>query len=61
MEDVEGCLEYTKCDGIMSSEAVYENPALFDPNPPSQVVLLSDHFLLEIYIDKFCLLVGFVF
>jgi len=40
LEDVERCLEYTKCDGIMSSEAVYENPALFNPNPPSQVVLL---------------------
>lgn len=27
--DVEKCLEYTKCDGVMSSEALLEYPALF--------------------------------
>ena len=29
MDDVNKCLDYTKCDGVMSSEAILENPTLF--------------------------------
>jgi tRNA-dihydrouridine synthase len=29
-EDCIKCLEYTGCDGVMSSEAILEYPALFD-------------------------------
>ena len=32
-EDCIKCLEYTGCDGVMSSEAILEYPALFDPQP----------------------------
>jgi tRNA-dihydrouridine synthase 1 len=36
MDDVMRCLEYTKCDAVMTSEAILENPAIFtrnmDPN-----------------------------
>jgi tRNA-dihydrouridine synthase 1 len=28
-EDYQKCLEHTKADGVMSSEALLENPALF--------------------------------
>ena len=29
-DDVQACLDYTGCDGVMSSEAILEYPALFD-------------------------------
>ncbi len=32
MDDLETCLKFTKCDGVMSSEGVLENPALFSRN-----------------------------
>jgi len=31
LKDVEKCLEYTGCDGVMTSEAILEYPAFFDP------------------------------
>lgn len=32
-EDCMKCLEFTGCDGVMSSESILEYPALFDPQP----------------------------
>jgi tRNA-dihydrouridine synthase len=29
-EDIEKALDFTKCDGVMSSESILEYPALFD-------------------------------
>jgi tRNA-dihydrouridine synthase 1 len=30
-DDCIKCLDYTGCDGVMSSESILEYPALFDP------------------------------
>lgn len=48
-EDIHNCLAFTGCDGVMVSEAIYENPALFyqideedetkREEPPSQLQL----------------------
>jgi tRNA-dihydrouridine synthase 1 len=29
LDDVRRCMDYTKCDGVMTSEGILENPALF--------------------------------
>jgi len=34
LADFNKCLEYTGCDGVMTSEAILENPAFFDPSWP---------------------------
>ena len=31
-EDAQTALQLTQCDGVMSSEAILEYPALFDPS-----------------------------
>ena len=31
IQDFRDCLEYTKCDGVMTSEAILENAAFFNP------------------------------
>lgn len=36
-KDCMECLEYTGCDGVMSSEAILEYPALFDPLPDGKL------------------------
>ena len=35
LEDCHACLKATKCDAVMSAETLLENPALFQPLPPS--------------------------
>ena len=47
-EDVERALELTGCDGVMSSEAILEYPALYDPKK----IYDMDALMLE-YIDLF--------
>ena len=36
LADVERCLAHTQCDGVMSSEAILENPALFSDSKDPQ-------------------------
>lgn len=48
MDDVTKCLEYTKCDGVMSSEAILENPTLFSAitiTPSLTQLDLADEYL----------------
>ena len=35
------CLEFTNCDGVMSSEAILENPTLFSPSSPSSLTQID--------------------
>jgi tRNA-dihydrouridine synthase 1 len=51
MEDVEGCLAFTGCDGIMSSEGVLEWPALFNRGMDSHGRALNQIDLAEEYLD----------
>lgn len=49
LEDVKNCLEITKCDAVMSSEAILENPALFNEDYkvlPTQFELARDYLAL---------------
>lgn len=36
--DIQSCLDYTGCDGVMSSEALLENAGLFSNNVPDKVI-----------------------
>jgi len=47
-EDIETALKFTGCDGVMSSEAILEYPALFDPSQDYDI----DDLALE-YIDMY--------
>ena len=40
-QDCISCLEYTGCDGVMSSESILEYPALFDPLPDGKLYSLD--------------------
>ena len=44
-KDVVACLEYTGCDGVMSSEAILEYPALFDDSKLYDMDELVEDFL----------------
>ena len=43
--DIERCLSYTGCDGVMSSEAILENPTLFCGNDSITMIDLTLEYL----------------
>jgi len=51
MDDVTKCLEYTKCDGVMSSEAILENPAIFSRSLAPDGTRLTQIMLAREYLD----------
>ena len=53
MQDVEECLRITRCDAVMSSEGVLENPGLFSRNINMNTGAYSNQVkLTEEYLDK---------
>jgi tRNA-dihydrouridine synthase 1 len=44
LEDVQKCLEYTGCDGVMSAEGLLEYPALFSGKQYNQMDLIMEYF-----------------
>lgn len=44
-KDVENCLNITGCDGVMSSEAILEYPALYDPSKIYDMDKLAQEYL----------------
>ena len=54
MHDVEPCLEYTGCDGVLSAESLLADPALFAPRrllPGGEYTVMEGPKLLLEYID----------
>jgi hypothetical protein len=43
MEDVDKCLAYTKCDGVMSGDTMLWNPALFSGKTISSIQLAREY------------------
>lgn len=44
LHDVEPCLKYTKCDGVLSAESLLQDPALFSPHrllPTGEVTVVE--------------------
>jgi tRNA-dihydrouridine synthase 1 len=55
MQDVQECFEYTGVDGVMSSEAILENPAFFDSNFYHMEDLMLEYIdLAEKYEENYC-------
>lgn len=42
-EDIEPCLETTKCDGVMAAYAALTNPALFSGKRPDKISLAFEY------------------